>query len=136
MKNHLLKIALLAFCFPALADVAVVVHPSNSNAIDKTFIKKVFTGKVKSFGDGASVIAINQESSSAATGEFNKKLLNKSASQLKAYWSKQIFTGKGTPPKEVPNSEEVLKLVSSNPNFIGYIDAASVNDSVKVIGVY
>ena len=91
---------------------------------------------MKSFDNGESVIAINQESDTKSVEEFNEKLLNKSASQLKAYWSKQIFTGKGTPPKEVSNDTEVIKLVSTNPNLIGYVDASTVNDSVKVIGVY
>ena len=136
MKNILLKTLLLSCFFSVFADVAVIVHPSNSNTIDESFIKKAFTGKVKSFDNGESVIAINQESDTKSVEEFNEKLLNKSASQLKAYWSKQIFTGKGTPPKEVSNDNEVIKLVSTNPNLIGYIDASTVNDSVKVVGVY
>lgn len=136
MKNILLKTLLLSCSFSVFADVAVIVHPSNTNTIDESFIKKAFTGKVKSFDNGESVIAINQESDTKSVEEFNEKLLNKSASQLKAYWSKQIFTGKGTPPKEVSNDNEVIKLVSTNPNLIGYIDASTVNDSVKVVGVY
>ena len=136
MKNILLKTLLLSCFFSVFADVAVIVHPSNSNTIDESFIKKAFTGKVKSFDNGESVIAINQESDTKSVEEFNEKLLNKSASQLKAYWSKQIFTGKGTPPKEVSNDNEVIKLVSTNPNLIGYIDASTVNDSVKVVGDY
>lgn len=136
MKNILLKMLLLSCSFSVFADVDVIVHPSNSNTIDESFIKKAFTGKVKSFDNGESVIAINQESDTKSVEEFNEKLLNKSASQLKAYWSKQIFTGKGTPPKEVSNDNEVIKLVSTNPNLIGYIDASTVNDSVKVVGVY
>lgn len=136
MKNILLKTLLMSCSFSVFADVAVIVHPSNSNTINESFIKKVFTGKVKSFDNGDSVIAINQESDTKSVEEFNEKLLNKSASQLKAYWSKQIFTGKGTPPKEVSNDNEVIKLVSTNPNLIGYIDASTVNDSVKVVGVY
>ena len=136
MKINLLPVLLLGFALPALADVAVIVHPSNGNDIDKAFIKKAFVGKVKSFDNGDGIIAINQESGNKPTEEFNEKILNKSASQLKAYWSKQLFTGKGTPPKEVSSNEEVIQLVASNPNFIGYVDASQVNDSVKVIGVY
>lgn len=136
MRNILLKTLLMSCSFSVFADVAVIVHPSNSNTIDESFIKKAFTGKVKSFENGDTVVAINQESETKSVGEFNEKLLNKSASQLKAYWSKQLFTGKGTPPKEVSNDDEVIKLVSTNPNLIGYVDASTVNDSVKVVGVF
>ena len=44
-----------------------------------------------------------------------------------------IFTGKGQPPKEVPNTAEVKKLVSGNPNTIGYIEKSAVDSSVKVV---
>ena len=52
---------------------------------------------------------------------------------MKSYWSKQIFTGKGTPPKEVGNDASVLDLVANNKNAIGYVDAAQVSDGVKVV---
>ena len=136
MKNNLLKLLLLCLSLPVCAEVAVIVHPSNSNVIDEAFIKKAFTGKIKSFGNGDSVIAINQENGNKSVEEFNEKLLNKSSSQLKAYWSKQIFTGKGTPPKELSNNDEVIKLVSTNPNLIGYIDSTAINSTVKVVGKY
>lgn len=52
---------------------------------------------------------------------------------MKAYWSKLVFTGKGTPPQEVPGDAEVKALIGSNPSTIGYIDAGSVDASVKVV---
>lgn len=63
---------------------------------------------------------------------FDDGIIGKSASQLKSYWSKLVFTGKGTPPQEVSSEDEIKKLVASNPNMIGYIDAANVDSSVKV----
>jgi ABC-type phosphate transport system substrate-binding protein len=69
-------------------------------------------------------------------GDFEKKVLNKSASQIKAYWSKLVFTGKGTPPKEVSSDAEVINLIKSNPNLIGYVDESSVTGDVKVIATF
>lgn len=60
-------------------------------------------------------------------------MLNKSANQLKAYWSKLVFTRKGNPPKEVKTDQEVITLVSANPDLIGYVDVSSVNDSIRVV---
>jgi hypothetical protein len=47
-------------------------------------------------------------------------------------WSKLVFTGKATPPKEYANSAEVKKAVA-DPKAIGYIDKSAVDDTVKVI---
>jgi ABC-type phosphate transport system substrate-binding protein len=135
MKN-LILIALLIGLFMPLhtqAEVVVIVNLSNSDALDTAQIKKIFLGKLKRFPSGAQTVPITQKSSSDSRTEFDKKLLKKSASQLKAYWSKLLFTGKGQPPKEVLNDKEMIELVATNPNMIGYIDATMVNDTVKVI---
>jgi ABC-type phosphate transport system substrate-binding protein len=116
------------------AETAVVVAASNGNAtMDKSTISKIFLGKSKSFPDGSQAIPIDQKDGSPVRGAFNSSVLGKSASQLKSYWSRLIFTGKGTPPKQSDSDADVKSLVSNNPNMIGYIDAASVDASVKVI---
>jgi ABC-type phosphate transport system substrate-binding protein len=58
---------------------------------------------------------------------------DKSGSQLKSYWSKMVFSGKGNPPKEVANSAEVLKQIAANPNAIGYVEKGAVNATVKPV---
>lgn len=134
MKNLLLVICLLFGSF-AYAEVAVIVHPSNANALDQNTISRIYTGKAKSFPNGDQAVPVNIEGG-GITDAFNKAVLNKSTSQLRAYWSKLIFTGKGAPPKAVGSEAEVIELVSSNPNIIGYVDAASVPDGVKVVAKF
>lgn len=119
-----------------LADIAVIVHPSNSNAMDSSEISRLFLGKSKKFPDGSVAIPLNQIETTSATGQFNSKALKKSSSQLKAYWSKLVFTGKGSPPKSVDNNVAVIDLVASNPNIIGYVDSSAITDKVKVLTTF
>jgi len=133
MKKLILGSILFAASLPCLAGVDVIVHPSNANAVDAGTIKKIFTGKTKSFGDGTKAIPITQKDGSAVTDEFNSKVVKKSSSQLKAYWSKLVFTGKGTPPKEAANDAEVVSLVASNPNLIGFVASGTASGDVKVV---
>lgn len=123
----------MLLCAQSYAGVAVIVHPSNASSFDDSTIKRIFTGKEKSFSNGNKAIPIGQEAGSAATEEFNSKVLNKSSAQLKAYWSKLIFTGKGTPPKEASNDAEVLQTVSGNPDTIGFVSSSAVTGDVKVV---
>lgn len=136
MKKLITAITLSVVSFISVAEVAVIVHPSNGNALDKGLISKIYLGKAKSFPDGGQVVPISQTEGAATTSEFNENVLNKSSSQIKAYWSKLIFTGKGTPPQEADDDAKVLELVAANPNLIGYVNASAVNDSVKVVGKY
>lgn len=127
-----LCIAALLLSQLAFAEVAVIVHPSNNNALDEATVAKIFLGREKSFADGKSVVPVSLSETAAASTAFNDTVLKKSSSQLKAYWSKLVFTGKGTPPKEITSDEEMIELVATNPSLIGYVDASKVDASVKV----
>ncbi len=135
MKLHVLLVSILfslssAFC---VAETAVIVHPSNSASLSQKDIANLFLGKKKSFPGGGQAIPVNQEEGSAVREGFNDSVLGKSSSQLKSYWSRLIFTGKGTPPKEVGGDADVVGLVAANPNTIGYVDAGAVSGDVKVV---
>ncbi|ASD66770.1 phosphate ABC transporter substrate-binding protein [Pseudoalteromonas piscicida] len=130
--KKLFLLTLLCSTFSCLA-VDVIVNPANTSTLDENEIKQIFIGKSKSFSDGSKALPITQADGAAVTDEFNEKVLNKSSSQLKAYWSKLVFTGKGTPPKEAADDAEVLKLVASNPNLIGFVSSGAADGSVKVV---
>jgi ABC-type phosphate transport system substrate-binding protein len=118
----------------AMADVVVVVSAKSPvAALSKTQVQDIFLGKTIRFPDGAPAVVIDQAEGSAIRDEFYNKVAGKSAAQIKAYWSKIIFTGRGQPPPSVPNSIEVLKRISANPAAIGYIDRYMINDSVRVV---
>ena len=131
--NRSLLLVLCLFSSLAFAEVAVIVNTGNTSQISDDDIKRMFLGKNKKFSNGESVKAINLKSGNAVRSDFEKKALGKSSSQVKAYWSKLIFSGKAKPLKELASDAEVLSIVSSTPNAIGYIDASKVNGSVKVV---
>lgn len=133
---NFLRFLLLPLVFTtavATADTAVIVHPSNADSIDKDAVNKIFLGKTKSFPGGAQAVPINQKEGADIRSAFDENVLGKSSSQIKAYWSKLMFTGKGTPPKEVDTDAEMKELVAGNPSLIGYIDATQADGSVKVL---
>ncbi|MEI6146877.1 MAG: phosphate ABC transporter substrate-binding protein [Methylococcales bacterium] len=113
--------------------VIVVSATSPVSKLDKEQVANLFLGKSSSFPDGSAAMPIEQTDNTAAHEEFHKQVTEKSASQLKSYWSKMIFSGKGTAPKEVSSNAELLKLLASNPAMIGYIDKNAVDKTVKVI---
>lgn len=134
VSNTLLALGFVAVSSLASADVVVIVSAKNANyGLEKIDVEQIFLGKVSVFPDGSKAVPIDQNEGSASREAFNDKVLNKSASQLKAYWSRLIFTGKGTPPKESGNDAEVKALVAQNPNLVGYVDAKVVDSTVKVV---
>ncbi|MGX4641655.1 hypothetical protein [Massilia sp. SYSU DXS3249] len=130
--NKLLKAALAAAIFtasvPALAEVVVVVNPKAAEAsMSKDQIAQFFLGK------STAMTPIDQPEDAPVRAEFYKKVTDKEASQAKALWSKLVFTGKATMPKEVANSAAVKSAVAANPKAIGYMEKSAVDASVKVV---
>lgn len=136
--KKILIMSILSFTLstPAFAEVVVIVNPANTAEISKADISRLFLGKKSKYSDNSKATPIYLAQGHAARDEFNKKALGKSSSQIKAYWSKLIFTGKGTPPDALGNIADVIAKVSSDPEAIAYIDAASANGSVKVVASY
>lgn len=119
---------------PATADVVTVVSAKSPFTIlSKSQVADIFLGKQVRFPDGTPALPIDQSEGSTARSEFYDKIVGKSAAQIKAYWSKIIFTGRGQPPPSVANGIEVKKRVVQNPAAIGYIDRSQVDDTVKVL---
>lgn len=118
----------------AWADIAVIVNPDTGvSSLSESEVKKLFLGKKKKFPNGSSAIPVDQREGSSVNSTFSSKVLGKSDSQLKAYWSKLIFSGKGTPPRSLDSDSAVKSFVAGNKGAIGYISSGSVDGSVKSV---
>lgn len=120
--------ALIAAAAPSFAEVvAVVGAKSAATSMSSEQVAQFFLGK------STSMTPIDQAEGAPVRNEFYKKVADKEGSQAKALWSKLVFTGKATLPKEVAGSAEVKKAVAADPKAIGYIEKSAVDASVKVV---
>jgi ABC-type phosphate transport system substrate-binding protein len=127
LPKYIAACSLAALGFGAtasMADVVVVVSAkSQVVALSKSQVADIFLGKSARFPDG----------SSAVRDEFYNSITGKSAAQIKAHWSKIIFTGRGQPPKAVSNSAAAKELVTADAHAISYIERSALDGSVKVL---
>jgi ABC-type phosphate transport system substrate-binding protein len=120
--------AVLFLAVPAMAEVVAVVNPKAAeSSMTKDQVAQFFLGKSSAF------TPVDQPDSAPVRAEFYKKVTDKEASQVKALWSKLVFTGKATMPKEAGDSAAVKKAVAADPKAIGYIEKSAVDASVKVV---
>ena len=132
IKRVLVTLALSAGT-ASYAEVVVIVSPKSPiSVLSVEQASDVFLNGLPLLG-GSQAAPIDQTEGSSIRDEFYAKIANKSPAQLKAYWCKVIFTGKGRPPKEVPDSAAIKKLVTDNSTAIGYIEKGAVDASVKVV---
>jgi len=112
------------------AELVVIVNTANpATAMTAAQASQFFLGKSPMF------TPVDLPENSPIRAEFYKKVADKDLSEVKTIWSKLVFTGKGTAPKEMHNNAEVKKAVAANPTGIGYIEKSAVDATVKVVTV-
>jgi ABC-type phosphate transport system substrate-binding protein len=113
--------------------VAVVSSKSPVTSLSAAQVADIFLGKTSRFPDGSQAVPIDQPEDSPVRDRFYAQYAGKTPAQVKAHWSKIIFTGRGQPPVQAANGAEVKKMIAQNPSAIGYIDPTLVDDSVRVL---
>ncbi|GGX14719.1 MULTISPECIES: phosphate ABC transporter substrate-binding protein [Undibacterium] len=132
-SKTLVGLAIFAGTQLAYAEHVIVVSAKSAVAtLSKDQIADIYLGNSKEFPGGGQALPL-LISSGAVRTEFFEKVLGKNEAQAKAIWSRLVFSGKGSAPREVGDSAEILKLIAANPNCIGIMEKSAVNASVKVV---
>jgi ABC-type phosphate transport system substrate-binding protein len=121
-----------ALCACSLAakseEIVVIVNPQNpATRMFKEQAAQFFLGKSSMF------TPVDLPAASPVRAQFYQKVTEKDMGEVKAIWSKLVFTGKASAPKEYRTSADVKKAVAADPNAIGYIEKSALDGSVKAI---
>jgi len=119
-------VSLLTACVAAQAQIAVITGPGGA-AISKEQLANIYLGR--SFD----LKPVDLPEGNATREAFYKKATDRDQAQVKAVWSRVVFTGKGQAPAVQADAGAVKKAVAADPKAIGYIDKAAVDGSVKVV---
>ena len=127
--NFLIKTTLAGLALAATAaqaEVAVIVSAkSTATTMKADEIASIYLGKSNAMKP--------VDNATPVRAQFYSRVAGRDEGQVKAIWSKLVFTGKAMPPKELPSSAEVVKAVAADPNAIGYIDKTAIDPTVKVV---
>ena len=129
MKNALIQsfaAAVLLVAASAHAQVAVVMNPSAA-PLTQEQVSNIFLGRSPDFKP------VDLPESAPVRATFYKKATDRDVAQVKAVWSRLVFSGKAQPPKEVADAAAVKAAVKADPKAIGYIEKSAVDASVKVV---
>lgn len=133
-RRMALLAALLSVASVAQAGVVVVMSSkSDVSSLSKAQVSQIFLAKTDALPNGRVAKPVDQAEGSAVRNEFYTKVADKSAAQMKAYWSQLTFTGKAQPPRKVSGDAAVKAALGENPAAIGYISDGAVDGSVKVV---
>jgi hypothetical protein len=122
----LLGCSLLIASLARAADLVVIMAPG-APLLSKDQVTNVYIGR------RSDLKPLDLPASAAQRDAFYKKVTARDAAQIKAVWARILFTGRGQPPKELPDEAAIKKAVAGDPKAVGYIDKANVDSTVKVV---
>lgn len=134
LARSLCFVGTLLLAWPASADVVVIAHPDSPvPALTPEQVSDLYLGRLRSLPNGEPVTVIEHKHDSNVRERFFRQLNRMSLKQLNAYWARLQFSGQVLPPTSLSDGKEVLKAVRSNRLVIGYVDAAEVDGSVRIL---
>lgn len=132
LASFLLVAGVFFSAVAAAGPVVVVSAESGIASLSQSQVRQIFNGQLRRVS-GVSIKALDLPNSNALRELFYQQVTGKSAEQMKSYWARMIFTGRGMPPREVSSEREMGMLLGSDPGFIGYLDEARVPSGLKVV---
>lgn len=117
-----------------ITGIQIVVHPDNAVAgLTMEELALILIGKSSEFPGGEKATVVDQPSDSEIYQFVADKVHGKTVNAMKGYWARQVFSGRGSPPRQLSNDAEVIAFVKSNPNSIGYVTQGAALEGVKAI---
>lgn len=112
----------------------IIVHPSNGvSAVDRDFVRDAFLKKVATWRNNETIRPVDVHRRLPLRARFTRDLLQKTPTQLRSYWNRLIFSGKGVPPPELASEEAVVAYVLANRGAVGYVSASTNPRGAKVV---
>ncbi|MDD1605463.1 MAG: hypothetical protein LUP96_02005 [Methylococcaceae bacterium] len=129
MKRIFTTFFLVFFTATTQAEIVVIGNLNGIESLSFTQVEKIFMGRSYALPNGQVANPVDQ---STLRTEFYEKLTSKPIEQINAYWAQIVFKGLNFLPL-LSDDKEVLTIINSNKNTIGYIDKKNVNNRVRVL---
>lgn len=133
LRSWLLPILLTFTSQVARADVAVVVGlDSPLQQLNIRDVSDMYLGRLKTVA-GERLLILEHPRRSLLRERFHKRVNGMDLSRVDAYWARLQFSGENLPPPAVDGNQSVLDMVRRNRHAIGYVDASTIDKSVRTV---
>lgn len=113
--------------------VLVSAHAGGIAELDRETAAQLYLGRRTALPDGRSVRLLDLPAGTERD-LFYHRLTGKNPSQIRAYWSRMVFTGRAHPPHEASDAEDALRRVLADPSALAYLPAAAAaNQPLNVL---
>ncbi|MBR0566707.1 hypothetical protein J5J83_11335 [Azoarcus sp. L1K30] len=115
------------------AEIQIVAARGGSvSALSTEEAEQLFLGRRSTLNSGERVTLIDLPAGSVRD-RFYLLLTGKNPIQTRAYWSRQVFTGRALPPREAASDQQARDWLVTTPGAIGYLPADVIDTRLQVL---
>jgi hypothetical protein len=131
---RLLLLLMMTWVGNAQADLVLIANAKIAEeSISREEAINIYMGHLRQFSSGLAAQPLDLPSNYEEKALFYRLLVNKTLSDIEAYWARLVFSGRTSPPRTVYSPKEMVERVSEKPTFIGYVDRRYVDKRVRII---
>jgi len=112
--------------------MVVIVHSERRAELSIEVVAQIYLRRKRFWDDGTVIVPLNLPSQAPLRARFSELVLKQTETRLADYWNRRYFDGI-LPPATLASTEAVRRYVASDKNAIGYVPAAEVDGSVRVV---
>ncbi len=112
--------------------VLVTSAASGIPALTAEEASQLYLGRRTTLSDGTAVTLYDLPGG-PTRDRFYELLTGKNPNQIRAYWSRQVFTGRALPPREAKSADDLPTLLSNDGAAIGYLPDGQINPRLRVL---
>jgi hypothetical protein len=127
-----LLLTLLVEPLGATDEAIAVIAFSGLPKADISTLQRLYTGRIVSINQ-QSAIPINLPPGHPVRQKFLETVLGQDEEHYTAYWLVRRYVGKGAPPMEVGDLDELVRVVQSTPGAVGYVPVSRLPQGGNVI---
>jgi len=117
-------------------DIVVIAHHNvKAQDLSTSKVKSIFGMRTRTWSDGLAIKVFVLADSNPMHIGFSKGILNTYPYNLRRIWDRRVYSGTGLAPETVNNEKEMLALIATTPNAIGYVYASNVDINVKILRI-
>jgi len=121
---------------PCRAEIVVVVSRENPlSTLPRDHLEDLFLGRSDRFPGGEPAVPLDLSKRLPPYSAFYERYLGRTPPQMRAHWSRLIFTGRGRPPRSLASSREMADAVAADPRALGYLPVSEIDDRLRVVVV-
>jgi ABC-type phosphate transport system substrate-binding protein len=112
--------------------MAVIVHPERRAELTVDQLAQIYLRRKQHWDDGEIIVPLNLATGLPQRAQFSRRVLRQGEARLADYWNRRYFDGV-MPPSTLASTVAVRRYVATDRRAIGYVPAAEVDASVRVV---